>query len=181
MQHKSLFYFLKRFPQVSYLKLKVIIKWYLFKIAKNWVILNRISRGVRPAIWKMTGCTIGKNVSIGYDVYYDVSNASYIKVEDGVWIASRCLILCHKRDLTQYYLGEDYNGLSYQKSEVVLKKGCVIGMNSVIMPGVTIGEGAIVGVNSLVVKDVPAWTIAVGNPAKVVKKIEKRSLNRKSI
>jgi acetyltransferase-like isoleucine patch superfamily enzyme len=174
MQQKGLTYYLKRFPQVLYLKLKIILHWYLFKIAKNWVILNRIGPGVRPAIWRMTGCFIGKNVSIGYDVYYDVSNASYIKVEDGVWIASRCLILCHKRDLSQYYVGVDYNDLSYQKEQVVLKKGCVLGMNSVVMPGVTIGEGAIVGVNSLVVKDVPPWTIAVGNPARVVKKIPER-------
>ena len=42
------------------------------------------------------------------------------------------------------------------------------------MPGVTIGEGAIVGAGSLVTKDVPAWTIATGRPAKVVKEIPKR-------
>ena len=38
-----------------------------------------------------------------------------------------------------------------------------------IMPGVTIGEGAIVGAGSLVTKDIPAWTIAMGRPAKVIK------------
>ena len=47
-------------------------------------------------------------------------------------------------------------------------------MNSMIMPGVTIGEGAIVGAGSLVTKDVPAWTIATGRPAKVVKEIPKK-------
>ncbi|WP_424493678.1 acyltransferase [Salinimicrobium sp. GXAS 041] len=172
MQKKSFIYFLKKIPVILFLKIRLILIWYLFKIAKNWIILNRLGRGVRPAIWKMTGCSIGKNVSIGYDVYYDVSNASYIKVEDGVWIASRCLILCHKRDLSEYYVGVDYNDLNYNKSPVILKKGCVIGMNSVVMPGVTVGEGAIVGVNSLVLSDIPAWTIAVGNPAKVVKKIQ---------
>jgi acetyltransferase-like isoleucine patch superfamily enzyme len=44
-------------------------------------------------------------------------------------------------------------------------------MGSTIMPGVTIGEGAIIGAGSLVTKDVPAWTIAVGNPAMVVKEL----------
>ena len=43
------------------------------------------------------------------------------------------------------------------------------------MPGVTIGEGAIVGAGSLVTKDIPAWTIAIGRPAKVVKEIPERS------
>lgn len=42
------------------------------------------------------------------------------------------------------------------------------------MPGVTIGEGAVVGAGSLVTKDVPAWTIAAGTPAKVIKELKKR-------
>jgi len=48
----------------------------------------------------------------------------------------------------------------------------MIGMNSTIMPGVTIGEGSIIGANSLVACDIPPWTIAAGNPAKVLKSIE---------
>ena len=40
-----------------------------------------------------------------------------------------------------------------------------------MLPGVTIGEGAIVGAGSLVTKDIPAWTIATGRPAKVIKQI----------
>ena len=43
-----------------------------------------------------------------------------------------------------------------------------IGMNAIILKGVTIGEGAVVGAGSVVTHDVPPWTIAAGNPAKVV-------------
>ena len=39
------------------------------------------------------------------------------------------------------------------------------------MPGVTIGEGAVIGAGTLVTKDIPAWTIAIGRPAKVIKEI----------
>ncbi|MBD2017959.1 acyltransferase [Microcoleus sp. FACHB-53] len=46
-----------------------------------------------------------------------------------------------------------------------------IGFNSVILKGVTIGEGAIVGAGSVVTKDVPAWTIVAGNPARVIREI----------
>jgi galactoside O-acetyltransferase len=46
-----------------------------------------------------------------------------------------------------------------------------IGMNVIILKGVTIGEGAIVGAGSVVTKDVPSWTIVGGNPAKVIKQI----------
>lgn len=46
-----------------------------------------------------------------------------------------------------------------------------IGFNSIILKGVKIGEGAIVGAGSVVTKDVPAWTIVAGNPAKVIREI----------
>ncbi|RZK40529.1 MAG: acyltransferase [Pedobacter sp.] len=46
-----------------------------------------------------------------------------------------------------------------------------IGMNCIILKGVTIGEGAIVGAGSVVTKDVEAWTIVAGNPATLVKTI----------
>ena len=44
-------------------------------------------------------------------------------------------------------------------------------MESFVLPGVTVGEGAIVGAGSLVTKDIPAWTVATGRPAKVVREI----------
>ena len=47
-------------------------------------------------------------------------------------------------------------------------------MESFVMPGVTVGEGAIVGAGSMVTRDIPAWTVAVGRPAKVVKEIAQR-------
>lgn len=47
-------------------------------------------------------------------------------------------------------------------------------MGAIILPGVTIGEGAIVGVGSVVTKDVPPYTIVVGNPAKIAKCLKKR-------
>ena len=50
----------------------------------------------------------------------------------------------------------------------------MVGMETMIMPGVTIGDGAIIGAFSLVTKDIPSYTIATGRPAKVVKKIESR-------
>jgi acetyltransferase-like isoleucine patch superfamily enzyme len=48
-----------------------------------------------------------------------------------------------------------------------------IGMHSIILKGVTVGEGAIVAAGSVVTKDVPAWSVVAGNPAKVVKTLNK--------
>lgn len=47
-----------------------------------------------------------------------------------------------------------------------------IGMNVIILKGVTVGEGSIVGAGSVVTKDVPAWTVVAGNPARVVKSLK---------
>lgn len=55
--------------------------------------------------------------------------------------------------------------------EVVLKKGCWIGANAIILPGVTIGENSVIGAGSIVTKTIPAGVVAVGNPAKIISKI----------
>lgn len=83
-------------------------------------------------------------------------------------------MLCHKRDLSVYFQGEDYAKLPYRTDKIHLKKGCAIGTNSLVMLGVTVGQGAIVGACSLVTKDIPAWTVATGRPAKVIKQIPQR-------
>lgn len=62
-----------------------------------------------------------------------------------------------------------YTGIP--NAPVIIKNSVWIGVNSVILKGVTIGEGAIVGAGSVVTKDVPAWTIVGGNPAKVIREI----------
>ena len=149
-------------------------KFFWMAYQKNWLIDPATDK--RAKYWKKCGALIEGKVNIGYDVYFDASNAQYITIEDKVWIAAKCLILCHKRDMRDYCCGDDYNGLPYIHKQVVLKKGCTIGMSSIIMPGVTIGEGAIIGAGSIVTKDIPAWTIATGNPAKVVKQIPQREL-----
>lgn len=59
----------------------------------------------------------------------------------------------------------------YPNKMVVLKRGCWIGANAVLLPGVTIGENTVIGAGSIVTKDIPSGVVAVGNPAKVMKKI----------
>ena len=56
---------------------------------------------------------------------------------------------------------------------IKIKKGAHIGVHSVILPGVTVGRGSVIGAGSVVTTDIPAYTIAVGVPAKVIKRIGK--------
>ena len=55
---------------------------------------------------------------------------------------------------------------------IIIKDHAWISYNVSILKGVTIGEGAIVGAGSVVAKDVPAWSVVAGNPARVVKMLE---------
>lgn len=57
-----------------------------------------------------------------------------------------------------------------QAQLVVLKKGCWIGANAIILPGVTIGENAVVGAGAVVTRSVPDFTVVAGCPAKIIKK-----------
>jgi galactoside O-acetyltransferase len=56
-----------------------------------------------------------------------------------------------------------------------IKKGASIGTNSVVLSSVTVGENSIVGAGSVVTKDIPDNVIAVGNPCRVIRKIEDKS------
>jgi len=102
------------------------------------------------------------NLKLGYKT--DVGAFTYINakhgviIEDFVQIGSHCSI---------YSIStiDDKAGL------VKLKMNCKVGSHSVIMPGVTIGENSIVGANSFVNCDIPDNVVAVGVPAKVIKKI----------
>lgn len=57
-------------------------------------------------------------------------------------------------------------------SGITVKKGASIGANATILPGVTIGERAMIGAGAVVTKDVPDYTIVVGNPAQVIRTIK---------
>lgn len=170
----------EEYGQVSLWKvIKRVSKTYrdgfLLKFVMNsWLLAPILPRKVRPWILKVIGCNIGNGVFIGAQVYIDSGHADLITIDDNAHITARCLLLCHQRDLSNYHVGDNAAKLKYKIAPIHVKSGVMVGMNTVIMPGVTIGEGAIVGAYSLVTKDIPAWTIATGRPAKVVKKIPER-------
>ena len=63
--------------------------------------------------------------------------------------------------------------LPFVKKPVVISRYVFIGVNSTILPGVTIGEGAVIGAGSVVLKDVEPYTLLAGNPAKFIRKLIK--------
>ena len=148
-------------------------KTILLKYCMYSVLLSPLNyRLIRPYLWKKMGCKVGKKVFIGYGVWLDFNYAHLIEIGDNVHITNMCLLLCHQRDIDQYAVGDDSSTLPYKKDKIIIEDGVMIGMNTTIMPGVRIGKGSIIGAKSLVVDDIPPWTVAAGNPAKIIKSIE---------
>ena len=70
-----------------------------------------------------------------------------------------------------YLLKEDITHMFIpKKGDTVIGNDVWVGQNAVILPGVHIGDGCIIGANSVVGSDVPLYSVAVGNPAKVIRK-----------
>ena len=100
---------------------------------------------------------LGKNTDIGAFTYINAKNG--VIIEDDVQIASHCSIY-------------SASTIDNKNAKVILKKNCRIGSHSIVMPGVTVGENSIIGAFSFVNKNIPANTIALGIPAKLVKEIK---------
>jgi acetyltransferase-like isoleucine patch superfamily enzyme len=91
-----------------------------------------------------------------------------ITIDDDVMFASNVMIsdAVHGYDTVHTpYKYQPMRGIA----PIVIRRGCWIGQNVVILPGVTIGEFSIVGANSVVTKSIPARCIAFGAPARIAK------------
>lgn len=112
---------------------------------------------------------IRNRVDIGHNVVFVVNKE--ILIEDDVNVASGVTFMdtdAHPRDVTERIA--DLPPRPEEIRPVRICKYVWIGNGSVILKGVTIGEGAIIGANSVVVTDIPPYSIAMGNPARVVLK-----------
>lgn len=161
----------RRLSRLCY-KIRNRPKFFWMSYQKNWLLDPATNK--RQKYWKRCGANIEGSINIGYDVYFDASNANLITIGNGSWITARCILLCHKRDMSGYCVGDDINEIPYIKAPIRIGRGVHVGMGSIIMPGVTIGDGAIIGAGAVVTKDIPAWTIAVGAPAKVIREVKNR-------
>jgi acetyltransferase-like isoleucine patch superfamily enzyme len=90
-------------------------------------------------------------------------------------------------DRHTHYMGVIRNGfptnINFDLSEatVTVEDDVWIGCQAIILRGVTIGKGAIIAAGAVVTKDVPPWTIAAGNPARIVRQLEQNEIVRNSI
>lgn len=149
------------------------------------VVLGKKVKIYNPKLVNIYGCEIGDYTSIGafVEIKPGVKIGKKVKIQanafipEGVTIEDEVFIGPHVVFTNDLYPratnidGTLKSSKDWKITPTFVKKKASIGANATILCGVTIGEGAIIGIGSAVTKDVPANTIVVGNPAKVIRKV----------
>lgn len=138
----------------------------------NNYILERLAYTVpiaslRVKFHSMRGVNIGKNVYIGYKVLFDRLHPELITLEDYVEIGDWCIFSAHTR-------GSLTTRQAYPRTAdpIRIGRGVCVNPGCIITQGVEIGENSIIGIGSVVTHDISPNSLALGYPAKVVKKLD---------
>ncbi len=134
--------------------------------------MNRLKKLVRKIIFRLRsdftteqlvemGLCVGKNFKRMHGTILYPSHCWLISIGDNVTMAPRVHILAHDAS-TCHHLGYARIG------RVDIGDNVFIGADTVVLPGVSIGNNSVVGANSTVTKDIPANVVAAGNPAMVI-------------
>ena len=126
---------------------------------------SRQGQHFTPTITIGNGCTISENCHIS--AINNISIGNHLLTGTNVLITDNSHGACTREDMG---MPVDER-LLVSKGAVVIGNNVWIGNNACIMPGVSIGDGAIIGANSVVTHDIPAYSVAGGIPAKVIKQL----------
>ncbi len=140
---------------------------------RNWFLGNLVRwapRGVILPLHRLRGVKIGKDCYIDPNAIIETAYPENVIIGDDVRVTARAIIMTHIK--APHHLRET-GIMPVVLKPVVLEDHCFIGVNSVIMPGVTVGRAAVVASGAVVVTNVPPYTMVAGNPAKVVKTFRK--------
>lgn len=135
-----------------------------FETGHNVVVREGTVVGDDVCVWSNSvvdyGCTVGDRVKIHTGCYV----AQYSVIEDEAFLAPGVVFA---NDL---YPGDPASAAALCGPTIGAR--AQIGVNATLLPGVTVGEGALVGAGAVVTRDIPAGTVAYGNPAVVVRRVE---------
>jgi acetyltransferase-like isoleucine patch superfamily enzyme len=109
-------------------------------------------------------------VRISANVIIDTVYPELVEIGDDVFVTRGVVIVAHFEPtpfLRQFIPMTEFG-------EVRIERGVYIGVNAIILPGVTLGEGSIIGSGSVVTKNIPPYSVAVGNPARVIRSVKER-------
>lgn len=151
-----------------------IIKPQYINVGKNSSICNGVELSCSEtldSVGNLPNLTIGDHVSIGE--YSHITCANQLIIGNGVLTGKRILITDNAHGASTRKIMEMAPMLRpvISNGPVIIEDHVWIGEMACIMPNVRIGKGAIIAANSVVTKDVPAYSIAAGIPAKIIKQL----------
>ena len=158
-----------------------------YSLHKSSFVDDNVTIGDGTKIWHFShvqsgseigrNCSIGQNVNVGNNVKIgnhvkiqnNVSVYEGVELEDFVFCGPSMVFTNIKIPRSEFpQRGSDY----YQKT--LVRKSASIGANATIVCGVTIGEYAMIGSGTVITKDVPPYSLVIGNPGRVVGKVDKK-------
>jgi acetyltransferase-like isoleucine patch superfamily enzyme len=140
---------------------------------------KKIGQGTR--IWSFShilqSAVIGKDCNICENVFIEnnviigdrVTIKNGVQIWDGIIIEDDVFIGPNATFTNDRY--PKSKNLDYLLERTIVKKKASIGANATILPGISIGQGALVGAGAVVTRNVPDFSVVIGNPAKVIRKI----------
>ncbi|CCQ96845.1 putative O-acetyltransferase [[Clostridium] ultunense Esp] len=148
--------------------------WQVYKTVSFWKVFRNvavilIARYLPFFSWKnwlyrhLLGMKVGEKSALAFMVMPDILFPERITIGKNSIIGYNTVILCHEYLVEEYRIGD-----------VVIGDGVMIGANSTILPGVSIGDGAVVSAASLVNRDIPSGALAGGNPIRIIYTAEER-------
>lgn len=126
----------------------------LYRKVRRWILFPRYL-----FLKVFFGFNLDRTAIVSFGALLDRSNPRGVCIGRYSIVTARAIVLSH-----------DF--VTGSRVETRIGDNCFIGVGSIVMPGVRIGDGSVVGAGSVVTKDIPPGSLAVGNPARVVRTIE---------
>jgi len=145
------------------------------KFTRGWILhslaYSSPHSGFAIKMQKMRGVKVGQNCHFNPYVLLDLVYPELINIDDNVTLGSNSMIFAHSNPSANLFLKQ--GEYPRKVAKVVIKTGAVINPGAVVNAGVTIGKNSIIGPRSVVGQDIPDFCVAIGNPARVIKKIDR--------
>lgn len=152
----------------------------------DWSDFDGIKRAVKDLLGKSEDamitppfyCDYGKHIQVGKNFFANynctILDVAKVKIGDNCQLAPNVAIYTAGHPIHPFSRNSRYE---YGK-EVTIGDNVWIGGNAVICPGVRIGSNVVIGAGSVVTKDIPDWSLAAGNPCRVIREITEKDVRK---
>ena len=152
-------------------KTKILIYYFIKKIYNHYIKRKR-ENYIKGLVNK--GLKLGENVDIIDTFFFDPSHCFLISIGNNTTICPNVRVIAHDAS-TKKLIGYTKIG------RIDIGQKCFIGDSAIILPNVRIGDNSIIGAGSVVTRNIPANSVAVGNPAKIICSTEEYKIKNETI